>query len=50
MILVLVPLLLILSAVAALARQPRFLGPPEKKPADAGMTDAGEPADAGERR
>lgn len=37
---VLVPLLLILASVAAMARQPRFLGPPVKKPADAGQPSA----------
>lgn len=35
--------LFILASVAAMARQPRFLGPPVKKPADAGPV----PADAG---
>ncbi len=41
MIRILLPLLLVLAAVAALARQPRFLGPPVKKPADAGEMDGG---------
>ena len=38
---VLVPSLLILASVAAMASQPRFLGPPVKKPpADAGQSSA----------
>jgi thiol-disulfide isomerase/thioredoxin len=47
MIRVVVPSLFILASVAAMAAQPRFLGPPVKKPADAGPSDAGAP-DAGE--
>ena len=45
MIRVAVPALLILGSVAAMAKAPRFLGPPVKKPADAGPF--AEPADAG---
>jgi thiol-disulfide isomerase/thioredoxin len=44
MIRVVLPSLLILASVAAMAKQPRFLGPPVKKPADAGPAEA---ADAG---
>ena len=50
MIRVLLPSLLVFASLAAMARAPRFLGPPVKKPADAGTPetpDAG-PADAGE--
>jgi thiol-disulfide isomerase/thioredoxin len=48
MIRVLLPSLLLFASVAAMAAKPRFLGPPVKKPADAGPTeDAGTPADAG---
>ena len=50
MIRALLPSLLALASVAALARAPRFLGPPVKKPADAGPCDAsdgGAAADAG---
>ena len=43
---VLLAALLGLLSVAALAREPRFLGPPVKKP-DAGTLDAG-PEDAGD--
>ena len=46
MIRVVVPSLFILASVAAMAAQPRFLGPPVKKPADAGPADAGT-SDAG---
>lgn len=46
MIRLLLPSLLVLASVAAMARTPRFLGPPVKKPADAGPG-AGEPPDAG---
>jgi len=43
MIRVLLPSLLILASIAAMAKQPRFLAPPVKKPADAGPSseDAG---------
>jgi len=42
MIRVLLPSLLVLASVAAMAKAPRFLGPPLKKPADAGPAeDAG---------
>jgi len=41
MIRAVVPSLFILASVAAMAAQPRFLGPPVKKPADAGTPDAG---------
>ena len=37
------PGLAIAVSLAALARQPRFLGPPVKKPADGGTRDAGKP-------
>jgi thiol-disulfide isomerase/thioredoxin len=48
MIRLLLPSLLIFVSVAAMAAKPRFLGPPVKKPADAGPPeDAGTPADAG---
>jgi thiol-disulfide isomerase/thioredoxin len=47
MIRVLLPSLLVCVSVAAMAAQPRFLGPPVKKPADAGAPDAGAPEDAG---
>lgn len=50
MIRVLLPSLLMLASAAAMARAPRFLGPPVKKPADAGPAepcDGGEPDDAG---
>ena len=40
MIRVVLPSLLILSSVAAMAARPRFLGPPVKKPADAGPPEA----------
>ncbi len=40
-----VPALVLMASLAALARQPRFLGPPVKKPADGGP--AGAVADAG---
>jgi hypothetical protein len=42
-----VPALVLMASLAALARQPRFLGPPVKKPADGGPADAGAVADAG---
>jgi thiol-disulfide isomerase/thioredoxin len=41
MIRVLVPSLLVFASLAAMAAKPRFLGPPVKKPADAGPEDAG---------
>jgi thiol-disulfide isomerase/thioredoxin len=45
MIRVLLPSLLVLASLAAMAKAPRFLGPPVKKPADAGPPeDAGTPA------
>ncbi len=44
MIRVVLPSLLVLASVAAMAKAPRFLGPPVKKPADAGPP---EEADAG---
>jgi thiol-disulfide isomerase/thioredoxin len=40
MIRAVLPSLLILASVAAMAAKPRFLGPPVKKPADAGPSDA----------
>jgi thiol-disulfide isomerase/thioredoxin len=44
MIRVLLPSLLVLASLAAMAKAPRFLGPPVKKPADAGPAeDAGAP-------
>ena len=46
MIRLLLPSLLVLASLAAMARAPRFLGPPVKKPADAGPG-SGEPPDAG---
>ena len=49
MIRLLVPALLVFASVAAMARAPRFLGPPVKKPADAGSPetqDAGAAAEA----
>jgi len=48
MIRVLLPSFLIFVSAAAMAKAPRFLGPPVKKPADAGPPeDAGTSADAG---
>jgi thiol-disulfide isomerase/thioredoxin len=48
MIRVLLPSLLVLASLAAMAKAPRFLGPPVKKPADAGSPeDAGTSGDAG---
>lgn len=47
MIRVVLPSLLAFASVAAMAAVPRFLGPPVKKPADAGPEDAGSPEDAG---
>ena len=50
MIRLLLPSLLVFASVAAMARTPRFLGPPVKKPADAGppdTPDAGTASDAG---
>jgi thiol-disulfide isomerase/thioredoxin len=44
MIRVLLPSLLVLASLAAMAKAPRFLGPPVKKPPDAGPNEA---ADAG---
>jgi thiol-disulfide isomerase/thioredoxin len=37
----LIPALVLVASLAAMGRPPRFLGPPEKKPADAGVPDAG---------
>jgi hypothetical protein len=39
--------LVLMAALAALAGQPRFLGPPVKKPADGGPAEAGTVCDAG---
>ena len=49
MIRLLLPSLLVFASVAAMARTPRFLGPPVKKPADAGPPEAPDAgaADAG---
>jgi hypothetical protein len=41
------PALVLIASLAAVGRQPRFLGPPIKKPADGGPADAGPAADAG---
>jgi hypothetical protein len=43
----LLPALLLIASLAAMGRQPRFLGPPLKKPADGGPADAGAAVDAG---
>ncbi len=47
MIRIVLPLLLVLASVTAMAKPPRFLGPPVKKPADAGQPSQSGSADAG---
>src|SRR5205814_10707156 len=42
----LIPGLIIVGSLAAMGREPRFLGPPVKKPPDAGPEDAGQKAEA----